>query len=71
MFLLFAAADRKLAGAVNQLADSVRAASAADPCWDWGSGKLVLQNGEHTFIPDPCQVRLNNSLRDTAGRAPI
>jgi nucleoside phosphorylase/CheY-like chemotaxis protein len=48
---------------------------AADPTWDWGSGKWVVENGEHRFLPAPRQLPLDVTLRaklrslgaDTAG----
>jgi len=33
-----------------------------DPCWDYGSGKLVLKNGNSTFEPEPSQLRLDNDV---------
>jgi nucleoside phosphorylase/CheY-like chemotaxis protein len=31
----------------------------ADPTWDWGSGKLVSENGESKFLPSPHQLDLD------------
>lgn len=31
----------------------------ADPTWDWGSGKLITENGEPKFLPSPHQLDLD------------
>ncbi len=36
---------------------------AADPCWDWGSGKYLVKGREHQFAPAPYQVSINSFLR--------
>jgi nucleoside phosphorylase/CheY-like chemotaxis protein len=36
---------------------------AADPCWDWGSGKQQLKKGVASFSPSPHQIGLNSSIR--------
>lgn len=35
----------------------------ADPCWDWGSGKIGSKNDEPHFSPAPHQVELDPDLR--------
>jgi nucleoside phosphorylase len=35
----------------------------ADPCWDWGSGKLTLGDTGDVFQPDPLPHRLDSHLR--------
>lgn len=35
----------------------------ADPCWDWGSGKYAVEDGQRTFKPDPRQIPLSSELR--------
>lgn len=34
----------------------------ADPCFDYGSGKRTIENGESVFKPDYRQVRLDNGI---------
>jgi nucleoside phosphorylase len=36
---------------------------AADPSWDWGSGKHQLKKGAHRFLPAPYQIPLNSFIR--------
>jgi nucleoside phosphorylase/CheY-like chemotaxis protein len=36
---------------------------AADPSWDWGSGKWETRDGELSFIPAPHQIALEPELR--------
>lgn len=36
----------------------------ADPTWDYGSGKLTVQDGEATFLPAPHQLQLSSRLRN-------
>src|ERR1700732_1356809 len=36
---------------------------AADPCWDWGSGKYQVKKGQHQFAAAPYQVNINSFLR--------
>jgi nucleoside phosphorylase/CheY-like chemotaxis protein len=31
----------------------------ADPSWDWGSGKIISENGSERFLPAPYQLRLD------------
>lgn len=38
----------------------------ADPCWDWGSGKLKTVDGEHRFLPASYQMRLPEDVRPIA-----
>jgi len=35
----------------------------ADPCWDWGSGKLVDRAGTSNFLQAPSQLRLDSFIR--------
>ncbi|MGH6884355.1 MAG: hypothetical protein ACREFM_25765, partial [Hypericibacter sp.] len=35
----------------------------ADPCWDWGSGKIVSRNDAPEFLPSPHQLDLDVDLR--------
>lgn len=35
----------------------------ADPCWDWGSGKLTVRDGSAVFLSSPTQMPLDPSLR--------
>jgi nucleoside phosphorylase len=35
----------------------------ADPCWDWGNGKLTEEDGEPLFQPAPHQENLNINIR--------
>lgn len=35
----------------------------ADPTWDWGSGKLTIENGAAKFLSQPTQMALDPSLR--------
>lgn len=35
----------------------------ADPCWDWGSGKLVPSSGGDVLEPDPLPYRLDSHMR--------
>lgn len=35
----------------------------ADPCWDWGSGKLTIKDGNAKFLSAPTQVPLDSTLR--------
>lgn len=35
----------------------------ADPCWDWGSGKLSKEDGKEVLLAAPYQWRLNATLR--------
>lgn len=34
----------------------------ADPSWDWGSGKLTIQDGRVVFLNDPMQIPLDPGL---------
>jgi nucleoside phosphorylase/CheY-like chemotaxis protein len=36
---------------------------AADPCWDWGSGKRYLKDGLSIFSAAPHQISVNSSIR--------
>lgn len=36
---------------------------AADPCWDWGSGKYLVKGRQHQFAAAPYQVNINSFLR--------
>jgi nucleoside phosphorylase/CheY-like chemotaxis protein len=38
----------------------------ADPCWDWGSGKLTAEEEKERFKAAPYQIRLDASLRSAA-----
>lgn len=35
----------------------------ADPCWDWGSGKMTVVDGKAKFLSAPHQIPLNTRLR--------
>ncbi|MGM8062690.1 phosphorylase family protein [Vogesella indigofera] len=35
----------------------------ADPCWDWGSGKLTVKDGSVVFLSSPTQIPLDPTLR--------
>jgi nucleoside phosphorylase/CheY-like chemotaxis protein len=35
----------------------------ADPCWDWGNGKLTQEDGAKVFQPAPHQLALSEDLR--------
>ena len=35
----------------------------ADPCWDWGSGKLTSKDGGANFLTAPHQISLSTELR--------
>ncbi|MCQ4313901.1 response regulator [Pseudomonas stutzeri] len=35
----------------------------ADPCWDWGSGKLTVRDDEVVFLSAPTQIPLDSSAR--------
>lgn len=35
----------------------------ADPCWDWGSGKLTVKEGVPTFLSAPTQMPLDPGLQ--------
>jgi nucleoside phosphorylase/CheY-like chemotaxis protein len=35
----------------------------ADPCWDWGSGKLIDRAGASSFLQAPSQLRLDSFIR--------
>ena len=35
----------------------------ADPCWDWGSGKLIPGTTGNVLVPDPLPHRLDSHLR--------
>lgn len=35
----------------------------ADPCWDWGSGKLTVKDGKVKFLSAPYQISLDPRLR--------
>lgn len=35
----------------------------ADPCWDWGSGKLTVRNKKVVFLSAPTQIPLDSSIR--------
>lgn len=35
----------------------------ADPCWDWGSGKLTVRDGSVAFLSAPTQIPLDPALR--------
>lgn len=37
-----------------------------DLCWDWGSGKIKVEDGEEVFHPAPYQHRLDETLRMAA-----
>lgn len=34
-----------------------------DPCWDWGSGKLIDRAGASSFLQAPSQLRLDSFIR--------
>jgi nucleoside phosphorylase len=36
---------------------------AADPAWDWGSGKFIQKNGNSTFEAAPHQLGLHSAIR--------
>jgi nucleoside phosphorylase/CheY-like chemotaxis protein len=36
---------------------------AADPCWDWGSGKYQVKRRQHQFAAAPYQVNINSFVR--------
>jgi len=36
---------------------------AADPSWDWGSGKWVIRKNEPVFLPAPHQLGVNSFIR--------
>lgn len=35
----------------------------ADPCWDWGSGKLTVRDDEVVFLSAPTQIPLDSTAR--------
>ena len=35
----------------------------ADPIWDWGSGKWVMEQGDPAFLPEPNQLPLDPRVR--------
>lgn len=35
----------------------------ADPSWDYGNGKWIINNGSHAFMPAPHQVSITSTLR--------
>jgi len=35
----------------------------ADPCWDWGSGKMTVEEGKPKFLSAPHQIPLNTKIR--------
>lgn len=35
----------------------------ADPCWDWGSGKLTVRDDEVVFLSAPTQIPLDSAAR--------
>jgi nucleoside phosphorylase len=35
----------------------------ADPCWDWGSGKLIDRAGDPHYLQAPSQLRLDSFIR--------
>lgn len=35
----------------------------ADPCWDWGSGKLTIKDGAPKFLNAPHQISLDTTYR--------
>ncbi len=35
----------------------------ADPCWDWGSGKMTVVDGKAKFLSAPHQIALKTELR--------
>jgi nucleoside phosphorylase/CheY-like chemotaxis protein len=37
-----------------------------DLCWDWGSGKIKVEDGKEVFHPAPYQHRLDETLRTSA-----
>jgi nucleoside phosphorylase/CheY-like chemotaxis protein len=37
---------------------------AADPVWDWGSGKIIEINGDTSFEPEPHQLDLDVEIRN-------
>ncbi|ROM54153.1 hypothetical protein BK649_11070 [Pseudomonas canadensis] len=37
----------------------------ADPCWDWGSGKLTVKDEKVVFLSAPTQIPLDSSIRKT------
>jgi len=36
---------------------------AADPSWDWGSGKWIIRDGKPVFLPAPHQLGVNSFIR--------
>jgi nucleoside phosphorylase len=36
---------------------------AADPCWDWGSGKYLVKGRSHLFAAAPYQANINSFVR--------
>jgi nucleoside phosphorylase len=40
---------------------------AGDPCWDWGSGKYSILEGESKFEAAPVQIGLNSFIRGRLG----
>ena len=36
---------------------------AADPCWDWGSGKYLVKGRSHLFAAAPYQANINSFIR--------
>ena len=35
----------------------------ADPCWDWGSGKMTIENDAPKFLKSPHYINLSTNLR--------
>lgn len=35
----------------------------ADPCWDWGSGKITIRDGKVIFLSGPTQIPMPASIR--------
>jgi len=62
-FLIMAGITAGISGRVD-LGDVI----CADPTWDWGSGKYVVQDGQPNFLPAPYQIPLEPNLRSKVER---
>jgi len=54
-----------MTGILAGIKDKVRIGDiiVADPCWDWGSGKLTIKDGEITFLSSPYQIQLDSKIQ--------
>ncbi len=57
-YLVMAGITAGIKGRVN-IGDVI----CADPTWDWGSGKYVVQDGQPNFLPAPFQIPLDPDVR--------